>query len=84
MSTAPDFSTVTADVVLDVKGLECPLPILKAKQKLARLNSGQVLHIIATDPASPIDFKAFCLRTEHQLLAAKEGPKLFEFFIRKA
>ena len=73
-----------ATEVLDVKGLNCPLPILKTKQRLAQMNSGEILHILATDPASTIDFKAFCLRTPNELLEYSEQPDLFQFLIRKA
>lgn len=59
-----------ADQTLDVTGLKCPLPILKAKKALAQMGAGQVLRVLATDAAAPDDFAAFCRQTGHVLLAA--------------
>ncbi|QRN41696.1 MAG: hypothetical protein GKC53_06255 [Neisseriaceae bacterium] len=53
---------------LDVKGLRCPIPILKAKKALAGLESGDVLSVLTTDESAPTDFKQFCFQTGHQLL----------------
>ena len=75
---------IRADQVLDVKGLACPLPILKTKQRINQMQSGEVLHVLATDPAAPIDFKAFCLRTPNELVEFSSNNELFEFYIRKA
>ncbi len=70
--------------VLDVKGLHCPLPLLKCKVALNRLVPGQVLHILATDPMASLDFQAFCARTGHELVQMSEESGVWEFFIRKA
>lgn len=67
---------------LDVKGLNCPLPILRTKMALNDLQPGQVLHVMATDPHSVVDFKAFCVRSGHELVELVEGPGVFEFFLR--
>ena len=75
--------TTHADQVLDVKGLACPLPILKTKQRISQMQPGEVLHVLATDPAAPIDFKAFCLRTPNELVEFSSDDKLFQFYIRK-
>lgn len=75
-------TTLEPDEVLDVKGLNCPLPILRAKLTLSKMESGQVLHVMATDPHSVIDFQAFCERTAHEMLALIRGDDLFEFYIR--
>ena len=56
------------DHELDARGLNCPLPILKAKKALAGLASGQVLRIVATDPGSTRDFQAFARQTGNELL----------------
>ena len=72
------------DSELDASGLNCPLPILKAKKALAALSSGQVLRVIATDPGSVKDFEAFAKQTGNELLEhAEEGGK-FIFLIKKA
>lgn len=68
--------------VLDVKGLNCPLPILRTKMALSDLEPGQVIHVLATDPHSVVDFKAFCARTGHELVHLIEGPEVFEFYVR--
>ena len=57
------------DRELDVRGLNCPLPILRTKKALAEMTSGQVLHVLATDPGSVKDFRAFAKQTGNTLLA---------------
>ena len=70
------------DKELDARGLNCPLPILKAKKALNELTSGQVLKIVATDPGSTKDFEAFCKQTGNELLSHSAGPE-FTFFMKK-
>lgn len=60
--------TTTAHKELDARGLNCPLPILKAKKALAEMLSGQVLKIVATDAGSVKDFQAFAKQTGNELL----------------
>ena len=63
---------------LDTSGLSCPLPILRLKQTLGTIESGQCLRVIATDPGSQSDFAAFAAQTGHKLLESKaEGGKFF-------
>jgi len=57
-----------ADQLLDVKGLNCPLPILKARKALDQLPPGSTLEVVATDPGSVVDFQAFCRTTGNELL----------------
>ncbi|MEZ5615166.1 MAG: sulfurtransferase TusA family protein [Rhodocyclaceae bacterium] len=71
------------DKELDAKGLNCPLPILRAKKALADMTSGQVLRILATDPGSVKDFAAFAKQTGNELLSTAEQGKEFEFFIKR-
>ncbi len=73
-----------ADMELDARGLNCPLPILRAKKSINDLESGQVLHIIATDPGSVKDFEAFCKQTGNELVSSGENNGEFVFDIRKA
>jgi len=73
-----------ADQVLDAKGLNCPLPILRAKKALAGLGAGSTLEILATDPGSIKDFEAFCRTTGNELVEQENDGKLFRFVIRKA
>ncbi len=72
------------DKELDASGLNCPLPILRAKKALAELGAGQVLHIIATDPGSVKDFEAFANQTGNELMESSENGGKFEFLIKKA
>ena len=75
--------TTTFDKDLDVRGLNCPLPILRAKKALADLKSGQVLRVLATDPGSVKDFQAFARQTGNQLLSHTEEDSVFTFFMKK-
>ncbi|MEJ2382989.1 MAG: sulfurtransferase TusA family protein [Xanthomonadales bacterium] len=72
-----------ADKVLDAKGLNCPLPILKAKKALKELTAGQVLQVLSTDPGSVADFEAFSRTTGNKLLSHKEEGGVYEFMIEK-
>jgi tRNA 2-thiouridine synthesizing protein A len=72
------------DQELDASGLNCPLPILRAKKTLAGMDAGQVLHIIATDPGSVKDFEAFAKQTGNELMESKEDGGKFFFLIKKA
>jgi tRNA 2-thiouridine synthesizing protein A len=71
------------DQELDARGLNCPLPILRAKKALTAMESGQVLRILATDPGAVKDFQAFSRQTGHPLLAHEQREREFEFFLRK-
>ena len=68
---------------LDTSGLNCPLPILKAKKALAGLQGGQILHIIATDPESVRDFETFSRQSGHALLETREEGGKFHFLLCK-
>ena len=72
------------DAELDAKGLNCPLPILRAKKAIASLASGQTLKIEATDPGSVKDFDAFCKQTGNELVSSNEEGGNFIFFIKKS
>jgi tRNA 2-thiouridine synthesizing protein A len=71
------------DKELDARGLNCPLPILRAKKSLNDMQSGQVLKIIATDPGSVKDFQAFAKQTGNELLSQGETNKEFTFFLKR-
>lgn len=71
------------DRVLDVKGLNCPLPILRTKKMLAEMTSGQVLRVLATDPGSVKDFQAFSRQTGNELLSSLETGDTFEYLLRR-
>ncbi len=75
MKTAMDW-----DDEIDATGLLCPLPVLKARKRLRAMVSGQVLRLIATDPAAVIDVPHFCAEAGH-LLVSVDGPV---YLIRRA
>ena len=76
-------SSPEADQVLDVQGLNCPMPLLRAKLALSELSSGQRLLVLATDPYSVMDFDAFCAKTGHPLLAHDEVDGVFRFLLSR-
>jgi len=72
------------DKEVDARGLNCPLPILRAKKALAEMQAGQVLRVVATDPGSVKDFQAFAKQTGNELLKQGEtADKAFEFFLKR-
>lgn len=71
------------DRELDVKGLNCPLPILRTKKTLAEMASGEVLRVLATDPGSLKDFQAFAKQTGNELLSSAETEQVFEYFLKR-
>ncbi len=72
-----------ADVLLDAKGLNCPLPILKAKKSLKDVPAGGTLEVLATDPGAVADFASLCKATGNTLLESSEASGVFRFLIRK-
>ncbi len=68
---------------LDTRGLNCPLPILKAKKALADMNSGQLLKVTATDPGSVRDFQAFARQTGNELVEQTEAGDEFIHMLRR-
>jgi tRNA 2-thiouridine synthesizing protein A len=71
------------DRELDTRGLSCPLPILRTKKTLAEMQSGQILHIIATDAGALKDFPAFARQTGNELLASEENDGEFTFLMKR-
>ena len=71
------------DKELDARGLNCPLPILRAKKALTGMQAGQVLKIVATDPGAVKDFQAFSKQTGNELLSHSEANKEFTFFMKR-
>jgi tRNA 2-thiouridine synthesizing protein A len=81
----PEFSSsrTSGEHVLDARNLHCPLPVLKARKRLARLPKGAVLRVIATDPASQIDMAHFCNEQGHALLSQERIGGEFVFRIER-
>ena len=72
-----------ADQTLDAKGLNCPLPILKAKKALNEIPINGTLEVLSTDPSSIPDFEAFCRNSGNELLEQGQDENVFRFLIRK-
>ncbi|MBC7481571.1 MAG: sulfurtransferase TusA family protein [Rhizobacter sp.] len=68
---------------LDTRGLNCPLPILKAKKALADMHSGEVLKVVSTDPGSMRDFQAFARQTGNELVEQESNADEFVHFLRR-
>ena len=72
------------DKEVDARGLNCPLPILRAKKMLAEMQSGQIVRVLATDPGSVKDFQAFSRQTDNELIGQGEtSDKAYEFFLKR-
>lgn len=78
-----DAPTFEADREIDTRGLNCPLPILRAKKALADMKSGTVLKILATDPGSMRDFQAFARQTGNELLGQQTVGKEYIHFLKR-
>lgn len=73
-----------ADQTLNAEGLNCPLPILKAKKMLKGMSAGDILNITATDPGSAADFTAFCTHTGNELMGSSTEGDIYKFQIKRA
>jgi tRNA 2-thiouridine synthesizing protein A len=71
-----------ADKTLDAKGLNCPLPILRAKKTLKEVPAGGTLEVLATDPGSVADFAAFCRTTGNELVESTSSAGVYRFVIK--
>jgi tRNA 2-thiouridine synthesizing protein A len=71
-----------ADHTLDAKGLNCPLPILKAKKALKDVPMGGTLEVLATDPGSVADFEAFCRATGNELVESTQDGNVYRYLIK--
>jgi len=74
---------IEADCEVDARGLNCPVPILKAKKGMRDLQPGQVMHVIATDSGSANDFPLFCKQSGNELIEASQEDGEYHFYIRK-
>lgn len=75
---------IAIDEYLDAKGLNCPLPVLKTKVLLNKMNPKTILLVEATDPHSRVDFEAYCARTKHKIVKFKQVNDIYKFFIERA
>jgi tRNA 2-thiouridine synthesizing protein A len=76
--------TAMTETVLDTKGLNCPLPVLRVKKAMKDVPAGGVLKVLATDPGAVTDVEAFCQATGNQLLNSNQESGVFVFKIRKS
>ena len=72
-----------ADVVLDAKGLNCPLPILRTKKALQTMQPGGLLEVLATDPGAVADFESFCRQTGNQLVSSNKEGDVYKFVLKR-
>jgi tRNA 2-thiouridine synthesizing protein A len=75
--------SITFDLEVDARGLNCPLPILKAKKALSTLSSGQVIKVMSTDPGSKRDFEAFARQTGNPLVSQAHDDDFWTFFLKR-
>ena len=78
---APDGLEVAA--TLDAKGLSCPMPLLRTKKEIGKINSGEILQVDGTDPGSKNDIPGWCERSGHEFLGLKEADGYTSYFIKK-
>lgn len=74
---------IKADIELDARGLNCPMPILRTKKTMKELKAGQVLHLIASDAGSANDLPFFCTQSGNELIASSDEGGEYHFYIRK-
>jgi TusA-related sulfurtransferase len=79
----PTPLNIVVDKEIDTRGLNCPLPILRAKKALADMGTGQVLKVVSTDPGSNRDFQAFCRQTGNDLLGQENVGKDYIHYLKR-
>jgi tRNA 2-thiouridine synthesizing protein A len=83
MNHAHEVKPMEASKEIDTRGLNCPLPILKAKKALSEMQTGEILKVVATDPSSTRDFQAFARQTGNELLEQSQHDTDYIHFIRR-
>ncbi len=77
------MTETTVDKVLDCKGLNCPMPVIKTKKAIDGIKEGQILEVISTDPGAKSDIPALLDRLGHELVETEETGNVINFFIKK-
>jgi len=72
-----------ADIIVDTKGLACPMPIVKAKKALDSLESGQIMEVLSTDKGSLNDFTAWVKQTKNEMISHEEENGVYKFLVKK-
>lgn len=75
--------TAPVDLIVDTSGMCCPMPVVKAREAIGRLEVGQTMELIATDPGSVVDMQAWTKNTRHELLSSSQDDGTFRFHIRR-
>jgi TusA-related sulfurtransferase len=83
MGDAHEVKSMDANKEIDTRGLNCPLPILKAKKALSEMQTGDVLKVVATDPSSTRDFQAFARQTGNELLEQSQDGVEYTHYLRR-
>jgi tRNA 2-thiouridine synthesizing protein A len=77
------MSEITPDKILDARGLQCPMPVVKTSQEIKSIEVGQILQVLATDPGSMADIAAWSKSTGNELLSMGKDDAVFVFYIKK-
>jgi len=77
------MEAVKADLTLDCRGTLCPMPVIRVSQAIKKIEVGQVIEMLTTDPGSVPDMEAWSRQTGHDLLSRNEGEGVYTFFIRR-
>ena len=75
---------ITPNETLDARGLSCPMPLLKTKKVISKMQSGQILEILGTDPGSKNDLPSFAKKSGHEYLGEKEDEEFTRFYMKVA
>lgn len=78
-----NLDEIKPDLTIDCKGLSCPMPLLKTKKAIQKLQPGQILEVLGTDPGSKNDIPGWCERAGHEFLGVKEDAGFMRFYVRK-
>lgn len=84
MTEVADVAHTPADLTVDTSGTCCPIPVVEARKAISRLEVGQTMELIATDPGSRVDMAAWTANTGHELLNTEQDGNTFRFLIRRA
>jgi len=77
------MSDIKIAKTLDAKGLNCPMPILKTKKAIEQIQIGEILEVLATDPGSVNDFKAWSRTTGHEIIDSREEAGIYSYFVKR-
>ncbi|MFL5332206.1 MAG: sulfurtransferase TusA family protein [Geminicoccaceae bacterium] len=75
---------MSEEIVLDARGLSCPLPVLKARKRLQAMAPGERLRVLATDPKAPADFRLYCSESGQRLIEERQSGVVFELLLERA